>query len=72
MYRRVGEDLFNMEGEKVRIPFGKFTNLDIEDVPSSYLVWLTNQDWFNDKHVELSNKIVKELEYRDKWDRHIS
>ena len=54
------------------IPFGIFKNKDIEEVPSEYLLWLTNQDWFNDKHVELSNEVMLELEWRDKWDRHIT
>ncbi len=54
------------------IPFGKFRNKDIEEVPSQYLLWLTDQDWFNDKHVQLSNKVVEELDWRDKMDRHVS
>ena len=53
------------------IPFGKFRDLNIEEVPSRYLLWLVDQDWFNDEHVELSNAVVKELEWREKWDRHI-
>ncbi len=53
------------------IPFGAFRDKDIEEVPSKYLTWLTNQDWFNDKHVQLSNEMVAELDWRDKMDRHI-
>jgi uncharacterized protein (DUF3820 family) len=54
------------------LPFGKFKDMSIEEVPSRYLVWLTDQDWFNDQYLQLSNEIVKELEWRDKWDRHIT
>jgi len=53
------------------IPFGKFKDKEIEEAPSKYLLWLTDQDWFNDKFVQLPNEVVKELEWRDKWDRHI-
>ncbi len=55
----------------MKVPFGKFKGLDIEEVPSRYLLYLTEQDWFNDKFVQLSNEVVKELEWRDKWDKHI-
>jgi uncharacterized protein (DUF3820 family) len=54
------------------IPFGKHRGEDIEEVPSHYLVWLTEQDWFNDQFVQLSNLVVKELEWREKWGRHIT
>jgi len=54
------------------IPFGTFKNKSIEEVPSKYLLWLVDQDWFNDKFVQLSNEVVKELEWRDKWDKHIT
>ncbi len=54
------------------IPFGAFRDKDIEEVPSKYLIWLTDQDWFNDKFVQLSNGVVEELDWRDKMDRHIS
>jgi len=57
---------------KMIIPFGKFKNKEIEEVPSKYLLYLIDQDWFNDKFVQLSNEVVKELEWRDKFDRHIS
>ena len=54
------------------IPFGMFRDKDIEEVPSKYLIWLTNQDWFNDKFVQLSNGVVEELDWRDKMDRHVT
>lgn len=59
------------KGREMIIPFGKFKDKEIEEAPSKYLLWLTDQDWFNDKFVQLSNEVVKELEWRDKWDRHI-
>jgi uncharacterized protein (DUF3820 family) len=53
------------------IPFGVYKGRDIENVPSGYFRWLLDQDWFNDKNPGLSNQIVKEMEWRDKWDKHI-
>ena len=53
------------------LPFGAYKGEDIEDVPSGYFRWLLKQDWFNDKFPGLSNLVVKEMDWRDKWDKHI-
>jgi hypothetical protein len=50
--------------------FGIHKDKDIEEIPSGYLIWLTDQDWFNSKNPGLSNQIVLELEWRTKFDRH--
>jgi len=52
------------------IPFGVYKGKDIENVPSSYFRWLLKQDFFIDKFIGLSNQVVKEMEWRDKWDKH--
>jgi uncharacterized protein (DUF3820 family) len=50
------------------IPFGKHNGKPIEDVPTSYLEWLTEQDWFVEKFSEGSKAIGKELEFRQRFD----
>lgn len=50
------------------MPFGVYKGKDIEDVPNSYFEWLLGQDWFNDKFPGLSNLVVKEMDWREKWD----
>lgn len=50
------------------IPFGKHRGSPIEDVPTSYLEWLTEQDWFVEKFSEGMKQIGKELEFRQRFD----
>lgn len=50
------------------IPFGKHRGAGIEDVPTSYLEWLTEQDWFGEKFSEGMKQIGKELKYRERFD----
>lgn len=54
-----------------RIPFGKFYGVDIEDVPDSYLVWVSGELWFRTREPRLYENIVKELKYRERFDLHI-
>ena len=54
-----------------QIPFGKFKNQDIEDIPDSYLEWIIGEDWFKEKFKNIHTIIKKELEYREKFDMHI-
>jgi len=49
------------------IPFGKHKGSGIEDVPTSYLEWLTEQDWFTEKFSEGAKAIGKELEFRQRF-----
>jgi len=28
-----------------KMPFGKYKELDMEEVPADYLMWLSEQDW---------------------------
>ena len=52
------------------LTFGKFNGWDIEDVPSSYLKYLHNQEWFEDKHEKLYLAVNIEIGYRDLHDKH--
>lgn len=54
-----------------QIPFGKYKGIDIEDVPDSYLIWITGELWFKTREKELYENIKKELKYREKFDLHI-
>lgn len=49
------------------VPFGKFKGCPIEDLETSYLEWLTEQDWFMEKFVEGSEAIGKELTFRTRF-----
>ena len=42
----------------------------IEDVPSDFLKWCLNQEWFLDQYPELSDEIEKELGFRSDWNKH--
>jgi uncharacterized protein (DUF3820 family) len=50
--------------------FGKFKGKDLEDVPSDYLKYLVESDWFEGKYLELVDPIENELKFRDVWDVH--
>ena len=52
------------------LTFGKFNGWDIEDVPSSYLKYLHNQEWFEDKHEKFYLAVNIEIGYRDLHDKH--
>jgi uncharacterized protein (DUF3820 family) len=54
-----------------QIPFGKFKGVDIEDVPDSYLIWVSGELWFRTREPKLYENIVKELKYREKFDLHV-
>lgn len=50
------------------LPFGKFKGIDVEGVPNSYLKWLLDQEWMEEKYSEAIPKIEKELDYRERFD----
>ncbi len=41
------------------IPFGKHKGQKLIDVPGSYLLWLTEQEWANERHPELYEYCLK-------------
>lgn len=51
-----------------QMPFGKYKDKDIEDIPNSYLNWVVGEDWFKVQHKELCANIRKELKYRKDFD----
>jgi len=52
------------------LPFGNHKGQDIESIPSDYLKWLLESDWFDKKYPELVEEVEDELKYRDDWDKH--
>ena len=54
-----------------KLPFGKYKNKDVEDVPDSYLAWLKGESWFKKQFPEQHTIISKELKYREQFDLHI-
>jgi len=49
------------------MPFGKHKGEGIEDVPSSYLEWLLEQEWFCDKFSEKVSVVEKEMKFRERF-----
>ncbi len=52
------------------LPFGKYKGQGIEDIPDSYLDWLTGMSWFKEKFPKERAIILKELKYRDDWEEY--
>ncbi len=52
------------------LTFGKHAKKDIEAVPSNYLEWLLQQNWFQDQYEVLVQQIEAELAYRTDHDAH--
>lgn len=50
---------------EARLPFGKYSGWNLGEVPNSYLHWLCEQDWFEDKYPSLLEKVEAELKWRD-------
>lgn len=50
--------------------FGKYKGQDIESVPSVYLMYLLESDWFEEKYPEFVKEIDEEIGYRDDWSKH--
>lgn len=49
------------------LPFGKFKGQAIEDIPTPYLNWLTEQDWFCDDHRQGLHAVNTELNFRERF-----
>ena len=49
------------------MPFGKYKNESINDIPRSYLNWLLEQDWvYEDKWKKLIEAIEDNITIRDR------
>jgi uncharacterized protein (DUF3820 family) len=46
------------------MPFGKYKDEPLINIPRSYLKWLLEKEWI-DKHKKLKEKIEEQLERRD-------
>lgn len=46
---------------------GKYRGCDIEDLPTDYLTWLMEQNWFEEKFPDAIDPINKELKFREKF-----
>jgi uncharacterized protein (DUF3820 family) len=51
------------------LPFGKHKGEPIEDLSDSYLEWLLDQDWMEEKFPEGLEAILKEVQYRERFSR---
>jgi uncharacterized protein (DUF3820 family) len=56
------------EYEDKPIPFGKYKDILICDVPNWYLEYIIGEKWFKEKFVDLLILIEKELKYRKQFD----
>jgi uncharacterized protein (DUF3820 family) len=50
------------------LPFGKYKDILICDVPNWYLEYLKGEQWFKQKFIDLFELIEKELKYRKQFD----
>lgn len=56
----------------VRLPFGKSANegKTLEELPSSYLQWLLEQDWFEEKYARFVDFVQQEWNWREETNNH--
>lgn len=52
------------------MPFGKHKGESIADLPSSYLRWLAEQDWFESRYEHLLEVVQHELDWRGETNQH--
>ena len=55
-----------MKKDDMIMPFGKYVDQDIREIPSDYLSWLVDEDWFEEKFEDLYQRIEEELKIRDR------
>lgn len=57
--------------DDIYLRFGKYFGKPISNVPSSYLRWCLEQDWFEKKQgEEMVLYFEQELDWRDQMDQH--
>ncbi len=52
------------------IPFGKFKGKDLTAVGSGYLIWLRNEEWFEEKYPDLAEDVGEEIQIRERSKGH--
>jgi len=57
-------------GKRMEMPFGKYQGKEIEDIPSDYLRWLMDQDWFGEKFEDLFEEVEDEWDIRERSHAH--
>ena len=62
----VGPVTYDISDGKPRITFGKYKGKTYDEVPSSYLDWLRDQDWVKSRYPDLYNYINKMGDHIDK------
>ena len=55
-----------------KLPFGKFKGQSLAEIPSSYLSWLLEQDWFEDEYVSLFDDVQEENRWREETGSHFN
>ena len=55
---------------ELRMPFGKFVGKKVFQCPSSYLLWLLEQDWFEEEYAELFEDVQLEYNWREEAGTH--
>jgi uncharacterized protein (DUF3820 family) len=54
----------------MKVDFGKYKGLNVSEIPSDYLKWLTLQGWCEQKFPALLREAEEELVYRTTSQRH--
>jgi len=52
----------------VKLPFGKYSGELLADVPNSYLGWLADQEFVENRHPTLYRMALLEKKYRSDFD----
>lgn len=55
----------------MKMPFGKYKNVDISEVPNSYIDWIIGEGKFKDRNPKLFKELVDELAIRKRSYIHI-
>ena len=54
----------------MKVYFGKYKGLNVEELPSDYLKWLTFQDWCEEKFPNVLREAEEELAFRTTSNKH--
>jgi uncharacterized protein (DUF3820 family) len=54
----------------MKVYFGKYKGLNVDELPSDYLKWLTLQDRFEEEFPNVLREVEEELTFRTTWNKH--